>query len=377
MAVAGRTGSFDWERIEAELAPRLEGMEGARLDRELIERHAAQVASGRLSLEANRLRDPPGLPDSGEIAVLDALSDADRRRYAETGRRALAEGAVAVAVLNGGMATRFGGGVKGIAEAFAGRSFLEIKRAQASALGPAPFLVMNSFATQAATLEFLRERGLEEGVYTLLQQISLRLTPRGELFRGPDGALSPYAPGHGDLPQALRESGVLETLQRRGVATVMLSNVDNLGAEPDPVIVGYHLESGAGMTAEVAPTIAGDAGGAPMQVRGRLQLVEGLRFPEGYDWGRLPFVNTNTAFFSLDTLARELPLSWFYVEKRVAEEPVVQIEHLIGEVSAFVETAFLAIPRSGPRGRYYPVKSRGDLEEMRADPALSERFSSV
>ncbi|NRA01049.1 MAG: UTP--glucose-1-phosphate uridylyltransferase [Myxococcales bacterium] len=377
MAAEGRAGRFDWERIDAELAPRLGVRWGARLDRELIERHAAQVASGRLSLEANRLPDPPGLPDSGEIEALDGLPDARRRRYAEIGRRALAQGAVAVAVLNGGMATRFGGGVKGVVEAFAGRSFLEIKRAQARALGPVPFLVMNSFATQAPTLEFLRERGLEDDVHLILQQVSLRLTPRGELFRGPDGALSPYAPGHGDLPQALRESGLLEALRGRGVATVLLSNVDNLGAEPDPVIVGYHLESGAGMTAEVVPTIAGDAGGAPMRVRGRLQLVEGFRFPEGYDWGRMPFVNTNTALFSLDALARELPLSWFYVEKRVAEQPVVQIEHLIGEVSAFVETAFLSIPRTGPRGRYYPVKSRRDLEAMRADPRLIERFSSV
>lgn len=367
---------FDWERIEAELAERFGGLEGARLDRALVERHAAAVRSGELSLEANRLQDPPGLPEPDEVEALDHFSDPRRRRYFEIGRQAFAEGAVAVAVLNGGMATRFGGVVKGVVEAFTGRTFLEIKRAQAGALGAAPFLVMNSFATHRETAEFLRGHNLESGVYAFVQQVSLRLTPRGELFRGADGEVSPYAPGHGDLPQALRESGILDDLRSRGVRAILLSNVDNLGAEPDPVIVGYHLEHGKAMTAEVAPTTSGEAGGAPARVDGRLQLVEGFRFPQGYDWDGLPFVNTNTAIFSLDALERDLPLSWFYVEKRVGALPAVQIEHLVGEISAFVDTSFLAIPRAGPRGRYFPVKSRRDLEELRADPVLVERFSS-
>ena len=299
------------------------------------------------------------------------------RAYRESGRAAFERGAVAVAVLNGGMATRFGGAVKGIVEACAGRTFLEIKYAQARAFGPVPFLIMNSFATHRRTLEFLRERGIDERVHAFVQHASLRLTPGGELFRDRDGALSPYAPGHGDLPEALRESSVLDRLRASGVEALVLSNVDNLGAEPDPAILGYHLDRGCEMTAEVAPSVPGDAGGAPMRVGGRLELVEGFRFPSGFDWNALPYVNTNTAVFSLDVLARDLPLSWFYVEKEVEGQSVIQLEHLIGEISSFVETAFLAIPRLGARGRYYPVKSRADLEALRSDPLLVDRFSSV
>ena len=69
---------------------------------------------------------------------------------------------VAVAVLNGGMATRFGGDVKGIIEAVGGRTFLEMKLAQARGFGRVPFLIMNSFATHARTLEFLAAHGLGE-----------------------------------------------------------------------------------------------------------------------------------------------------------------------------------------------------------------------
>src|SRR3712207_8661149 len=49
----------------------------------------------------------------------------------DAGVAAIRRGEVAMAVLNGGMATRFGGVVKGIVEAVDGRSFLEWKLREA------------------------------------------------------------------------------------------------------------------------------------------------------------------------------------------------------------------------------------------------------
>ena len=60
------------------------------------------------------------------------------------------------------------------------------------------------------------------------------------------GKPSLYAPGHGDLFQALRRSGTLAALRERGVRVVTVSNVDNLGARVDPVVVGMHLAAAGG-----------------------------------------------------------------------------------------------------------------------------------
>lgn len=351
---------MDWDAIHAEVEPDLCGQQ---IDLTQVREFMEQVADGRLSAARNVVDADPVGPDDVELL-------ADEAEIEALGRAAIERGEVAVAVLNGGMATRFGGAVKGIVEAIAGRSFLEIKRAQA---GSAPFLVMNSFATHRATLDFLAEQRVE-GVRSFLQSVSLRLTPEGGLFRDARGRPSLYAPGHGDFPGALRDSGLLDALESEGVRMLVLSNVDNLGAELDPRVIGHHLARGRPLTCEVAAVVAGDAGGTPARVGGALQVVEGFRFPRGFDFGRLHFLATNSFVFSLALLREPHPLSWFYVEKLVDGRPAVQIEHLVNELSARVPTTYLAVPREGPRGRFFPVKTLDDLEALRSDPLLRSRF---
>ncbi|MCZ7682504.1 MAG: hypothetical protein M5U28_28400 [Sandaracinaceae bacterium] len=43
--------------------------------------------------------------------------------------------------------------------------------------------------------------------------------PEGELLRGDDGRPSPYAPGHGDLPFALRRAGLLAAFREQGATS--------------------------------------------------------------------------------------------------------------------------------------------------------------
>jgi len=368
---------FDWSAIEAELAGLLGGLEGWGLAHERIEGFAEELRAGRLGRAANRLVARPEPVPPERIDRLEGLPDEERAHYTELGREALARGEVAVAVLNGGMATRFGGVVKGVVEAIAGRSFLELKLAQARRQGPVPFLVMNSFATHEPTLRFLDQRGLRDDTLPFLQSVSLRLTKGGELFRNSSGALSPYAPGHGDFLTAIRDSGRLRELKERGVRALTLSNVDNLGAEPDPMIVGYHLARGVALTVELADARGDDVGGAPALVEGRVRIVEGFCFPEGFDFTQIQYINTNTFVLSLSALGKDYPLSWFYTEKTVDGRKAVQMERLIGELSAFVESAYLAGPRAGPRGRFFPVKSPEDLAALRQDAGLCERFAGA
>jgi UTP--glucose-1-phosphate uridylyltransferase len=203
--------------------------------------------------------------------------------------------------------------------------------------------------------------------------VSLRLEASGELFLDADGHPSLYAPGHGDLFPALRRSGMLDALRDRGVRLVTVSNVDNLGARVDPVVIGAHLASGKPLTCEVARK-EGDVGGAPVRVDGRLQMVEGPRFPSDFDQELAPVFNTNTALLHIDTLDADYDLSWLYVLKDVDGKPAVQLERLYHEVSAFVPTQYLEVPRRGPRGRFLPIKTPDDLE--RAEDDLRELVSA-
>jgi len=268
---------------------------------------------------------------------------------------------VAAAVLNGGMATRFGGVVKGLVDAVDGVPFLEWKLRDAEAAG-VPVVLMNSFATDEPTREFLGDR---DDVISFTQSVSLRLNPDGSLFPGP----SPYSPGHGDFA----ELAPLDELRACGVRTVMLSNVDNLGARVDPRVLAAHRASGNPLTIEVAPS-DGDPGGAPVRVDGRPMVVEAFRFPRGYDASKLPVFNTNNLVIDLEILERAYPLTWLYVEKDVDGRTAVQLERLVNELSAFVPTTYLLVPREGPRSRFVPVKTPEDLEAAR--PLLRELLAT-
>jgi UTP--glucose-1-phosphate uridylyltransferase len=268
------------------------------------------------------------------------------------------------------MATRFGGVVKGAVEVLDGRSFLSWKLGETARLGETlgheiPVAVMTSFATDEATRLHVDECDTPAPLW-FSQFVSLRLTPAGELFLAADGRPSLYGPGHGDLLEAIRSSGTLAALRKRGVAHVAVSNVDNLGARLDPVVIGAHLRSGAEMTVEVAPK-EGDAGGAPARVDGRIGLLELPQFPPGFDQGRIRVFNTNTATFTVAALDRDFELPWLYVSKEVDGRPAVQCERLYHHASWSLETRFLEVPRTGPRGRFFPVKEPADLERSRQD----------
>jgi UTP--glucose-1-phosphate uridylyltransferase len=337
------------ERLDPESRDILERFH---FDEALFEDLQAGIAEGTLSPESNWIR--------GKIEPLPAkelvqLSDEHRERGAE----AIRNREVGVAVLNGGMATRFGGVVKGIVEAVDGRSFLEWKLEDAAAKG-APAVVMNSFATDAATTEFVARLGLPPPI-SFAQSVSLRLNRDGSLFLDDRGHASPYAPGHGDFVPSIRREGVLERLRAQGVRYIALSNVDNLAARLDPAVIGIHIASGRPLTAEVTQK-ENDTGGAAALVDGQPTIVEGFRFPPGFDQEQLPVFSTNSAVFDLDLLDREYELTWFYVEKVVDGRPAVQLEQLVNELTRFAPTTYLEAPRRGSRGRFVPVKTPEDLE---------------
>ncbi|MFO7572744.1 MAG: UTP--glucose-1-phosphate uridylyltransferase [Gaiellaceae bacterium] len=349
-------------------------------DLEEFEELRDRVRRGELSPDSNVVRGRIDPPLEGDVTSLPAPGEALYDEARAAGLEALQAGSVAQVVLAGGMATRFGGVVKAVLPAVEDLSFLEIKLVKTADLERAldasvPVALMTSFATDDAIRAHIVERGLGEPL-VFHQFVSLRLEPGGGLFLGSDGRPSVYAPGHGDLFRALGSSGALDTLHERGVRVVTVSNVDNLGARVDPVVVGMHLLSGRPLTCEVARK-EGDMGGAPVRVDGRLQLLEGPRFPRGFDQDLVPVFNTNTALFDLDALDRHYALTWLYVEKEVEGRVAVQLERLYHEASALLPTTYLEVPRRGFRGRFLPIKtpedlvtSEDDLRELIAAPPL-------
>jgi UTP--glucose-1-phosphate uridylyltransferase len=314
------------------------------------------------------------VPPPGTIAEIPSGDAGDL--LARQGQDQLDHGAAALVLLNGGMATRFGGRVKGAVDALPGHSFLslQMRRLQALAADGAacPLLLMNSEATDRATREHLEGNdyfGLaRDDAFLFTQSGAPRLRADGSLYRDASGALSIYGPGHGDLLPSLRRSGALHWARERGVTHLLVANVDNLGAALDPSLLGMFTGSGREMMVEVCDKRSDDVGGCPASVGGRVQIVEGFAFPKGFDQQSLPVFNTNTLWFRTDALERELPLRWYPVRKKVDGADVVQFEQLVGQASWFLDSLFTRVPRE----RFAPVKSPEDLAGIQG--ALREMF---
>src|SRR5262249_40170186 len=155
------------------------------------------------------------------------------------------------------------------------------------------------------------------------------------LFQDSHGEPSLYATGHGDLVDALRRSGLLaDFLAKGGGKYVWITNVDNLGASIDPVLLGRFIESGADVQCEVCAK-AGDKGGIPVHAEGKLQVLEEFRLPAGFDPTTVHVFNTNTFLVRAHAIAKtSFPWTYFEVEKKVDGRSAIQFERLIQELTA-------------------------------------------
>ncbi len=338
------------------------------------EQQLRQFAARAGEVSDNFITQPITPPSGDDVSALPARGTTAHAELVHLGEAAIKAKHVGVVVLAGGMATRFGGVVKAAVPVVGTRTFLDLKHGDVRNLSakygvPIPTYVMTSYATHDRIVEQVRDERLETDntkIVCFPQLVSLRLTPTGELFHE-DGEPSPYATGHGDLTFALRKSGVLGRFRRAGGTLLYMSNVDNLGATLDPAIIGAHLAHGAKITAEVVRKDAGDKGGAPARVADMPQIVEAFRFPPSFDQNSIPLFNTNSFVFDAEAIDRDFDLTFFRVEKKVGDAKVIQFERLVGQLTAFLPTHFLEVPRSGPEGRFQPVKDPDEMAARRAE----------
>jgi UTP--glucose-1-phosphate uridylyltransferase len=312
-------------------------------------------------------------PTASDVAELPKPGSAEYLRLEALGRAELAHGRLALVVLAGGMATRMGGVVKALVEALPGRTFLDIRLAEVEAIGrregvAPPLWLMTSAATDDKIRAALGSRLSGDQIAAFPQELSLRLRPDGDLYLDERGLPSEHAPGHGDLPDALKKSGLLERFVARGGRTLLATNLDNLGGTVDPVVLGFHLDHGKPVTSEVVDKLGDDRGGIPVRVDGQLRALEEFRIPKSFDPATVRVFNTNV--FHIDARALlELDMDWrFYtVKKKVDGDAVVQFERILNEITGELESVYLRLPRTGENARFLPVKDFEELERRRPE----------
>lgn len=316
----------------------------------------AELRSGRIGLAQNRLPSSTTIEDVEDADVEWIGDDAEATAaggHRAAGLEAIRAGEAAIVTLAAGVGSRWtqGAGVVKALNPFcriAGRwrTFLDVHVAKAARIGRiagrgVPHVVSTSHLThgqiEAAGLPVIlspgRAVGLrmvpmvrdlrfswEESARQVLdeQKQKMRDSVRAALVAWAEraGEGSDYTDntlaqclhpvGHWyEVPNMLR-NGVLAALLRGHpqLKWIMLHNIDTVGTDLDPAILGRHMASGAALGVEVIPRHVEDRGGGLARVNGRARLVEGLAMPREEDEWRLRFYNTLTTWIDLDALLR-------------------------------------------------------------------------
>jgi len=336
-------------------------------DRVQHEQIRAELRNGRIGLAQNRLSASTDIRDVQPEDVEDLTGLSDLSGLAKEGLAALAAGAVAVVSLAGGIGSRWtqGAGAVKALHPFCKlggrhRSFIEVHLAKSRRIGrlagcALPHVITTSYLTHGPIAAYLAAEGDRAGRpygyagplflspgraiglrmipmvrdlrfawEELPQQLldeqqqkvrdSLRAALTGWAQRAGEGSdYTDNAPlqcmhpvGHWyEIPNMLK-NGVLARLlaDHPALQYLMVHNIDALGTDVDPAVVGLVLRLGGAFTAEVIPRAIDDRGGGLARVDGRPRLVEGLAMPREEAEFSLSYYNSNTSWLHIDrTLA--------------------------------------------------------------------------
>src|SRR5690606_8642070 len=195
----------------------------------------------------------------------------------------------------------------------------QVQHVRASLGVDLPLIFMNSFRTREDTLAHLArypDLAVDDLPVDFLQSKEPKLLAEdlAPVTWPDDPELEWCPPGHGDLYTAISTSGVLDQLLDRGITRAFISNADNLGATPDPVMMAWFAHSGAPFAAEVCRRTPADVkGGHPVVRRsdGRIVLRETAQIhPDDTDAARdltvHRYFNTNSLWIDLEALRDNL-----------------------------------------------------------------------
>jgi UDP-N-acetylglucosamine/UDP-N-acetylgalactosamine diphosphorylase len=189
-------------------------------------------------------------------------------KYAEAeglGKKLIAEGKVAAFTVAGGQGTRLGyDGPKGMFTAtYSGKSLFQtfaeqLRKAQEKYSATIPWYIMTSPMNDAATRAFFKENnyfGLDSHNVMFFPQGTLpSIVLDGKLLLSSPSDLALNADGHGGSLRALRRSGALGDMKKRGIEYLSYIQVDNPNVKIiDPLFIGLHALDNAEMSAKMLP----------------------------------------------------------------------------------------------------------------------------
>ncbi len=290
---------------------------------------------------------------------------------------------LAVCKLNGGLGTSMGcSGPKSLIKIRENKSFLDLILEQLTYLNKefgvnVPLYLMNSFYTHPEIEEYLKNKDFPVAIHSFMQSKFPRLDKNsGEpLALKINSKEAWYPPGHGDIFHCLQNQGLLDEMLNKGIKVLFVSNVDNLGAEVDLKILNEVISKKIPFVLEMTPKTPLDVkGGTLYESSGNLHLLEVAQVPDehlsefcGVD--KFKVFNTNNVWIHLECLQERLKkgpldLNLIINEKRVEDNPVIQLETAIGSaIDNFSESIGLVVSRN----RFLPVKNTSDLMLIQSD----------
>ena len=325
------------------------------------------LQSGRIGLSKNRLAINTTIADANnnELTTQEIINA--NKEYTEIGLKALQNGELAIVTLAGGVGSRWtkGAGVVKSLNPFAKlankhRNFVEIHLAKTNKTkidyqATLPHVFTTSYLTHKAIAGFVNSYNKEvKNSQTSVSQgqvIGLRLIPterdlrfmweemhqqlldeqaqkvqqsvraalinwaksngEGEDYRDnlPSQCIHPV--GHWYEIPNLFLNGTLKKLiaENPNLKHLMVHNIDTLGTNADPAMLGYHIQNNKGMTIEVISRKLDDRGGGLAKINGQLRLVEGLALPDEKVEFNLSYYNTNTFWINIDQLLQVFGLN--------------------------------------------------------------------
>ena len=143
-----------------------------------------------------------------------------------------------------------------------------------------PFYVMTSEANNAATVACFEENdyfGLNpKDVFFFTQGMWPGMTKDGKIILDAPGHVFMSPDGHGGLLAALKKSGALADMKKRGIKSVFFFQVDNPLVEiADPAFIGYHVMNNSEYSLKLcAKRDPYEKVGMPMQFGKQYRMVE-------------------------------------------------------------------------------------------------------
>ncbi len=226
----------------------------------------------------------------------------DAEEAKKIGEKLLTEGKVGAILVAGGQGTRLGfNGPKGLFkigpisgktlyQLFAERIY-ELTKKYATNI---PWLIMTSETNHQETVDYFSEKdffGLNlNDIYFFKQGMIPALDTEGLVFLDAKDHIFTNPNGHGGTLYALRDSGCLEEMKRRGIEELFYFQIDNVLIKIcDPIFIGYHHQDQADMSLKVvAKRDPYEKVGVVGKVDGGLTVIEYSDLPDSEKEARNP-----------------------------------------------------------------------------------------